>query len=175
MPTPHPQQPTFVPAGDTIEIYLDWFPAPQRLPEHTHDDFKAIKNAWCRELTVRWQWWMDYRDMHSGRDPHVDITPATLAHAVLQLCWCPGVFRQGRRHGDFFERSRILAFDIDDGTPYAEIRESLARVGMTPLIAYHSPSSRPDHERFRVVLLLVHHPGRRLRGPGWTLHPVPVR
>lgn len=154
MPTPPHQQPPLVPAGDTIEIYLDWFPAPQRLPEHTHDDFMAIKAGWCRDLTVRWQWWMDYRDMHSGRDPHVDITPATLAHAVLQLCWCPGTFRQGRRHGGFFLRSRILAFDIDDGTPYAEIRESLASVGITPFIAYHSPSSRSDHERFRVILLL---------------------
>jgi hypothetical protein len=147
--------PTIVPAGDTIEISKDWELAPRRLPEHSDADFKAIKASWCRGLTQRWRWWMDCRDLGRGRDPHV-IGPAdtTFSGTVTRFCWSPAAFRQGRRHGDFFIKSRLLAFDLDDGTPYREIRDALAAVGIVPFVSYHSPSSRAEHERYRVVLLL---------------------
>ena len=99
MARPHPQQHTFVPAGDTIEISLDWLPAPRRLPEHTDDEFRAIKRRWARDMTVRWM----YRDEWLiGRDNYDTISIGTMLGA--RIAGTPEGMNSRKKPRPFFMR-----------------------------------------------------------------------
>ena len=67
----------------------------------------------------------------------------------------PAIFKSGRRKKDNVLEMQLFALDFDDGIPYQDIKKIFEHNDILIAFSYHSLSSKPDYQKFRIVLCHV--------------------
>ena len=89
-----------------------------------------------------------------------EVTIGELAQAIKQgRAWTPGVML-GAKAKDWREQ-QVFAWDVDNDVPVsllphlkqAQVIETIRSIGIHPAIIYESYSSRPEHEKFRIIAI----------------------